>query len=118
MRKIIVAGGRDFTNRSQLHEVCRAYFGPEDQLVCGMAKGADAMALAWADGQRKRVLEFPADWDKHPKAAGPIRNRKMAQEGDTLIAFWDGKSRGTKNMIDEALKAGLEIHVFRYGEDS
>lgn len=39
----------------------------------------------------------------------------MAQLADVLVAFWDGKSRGTRNMIDEALRSGLEVHVFRYG---
>jgi hypothetical protein len=57
---------------------------------------------------------FKADWDKHGKAAGPIRNQQMAQEADGLIAFWDGKSRGTKDMIQKALNYGLETHVYRY----
>lgn len=104
MKKIIVAGGRDFTNRSQLHDVCRVYFGIGDALVCGMAQGADAMAQDWAIVQRHDVIECPADWGK--------------DDGDMLIAFWDGKSKGTKSMITEALKAGLEIHVFRYREEN
>lgn len=59
-------------------------------------------------------MEFPADWNAHGKAAGPIRNQQMAQEADVLIAFWDGKSRGTKDMIEKATRAGLDMHVYRY----
>jgi hypothetical protein len=54
---------------------------------------------------------FPAQWSIYGKGAGYIRNREMAQYADALIAFWDGKSKGTKNMIDEAKKQGLIIKV-------
>ena len=56
----------------------------------------------------------PADWDKHGKAAGPIRNAEMAEVADALIAFWDGQSRGTANMISLAKSKGLSVAVVRY----
>ena len=56
----------------------------------------------------------PADWDKHGKAAGPIRNAEMAEVADALIAFWDGQSRETKSMIDLARKKGLQVAIVRY----
>lgn len=60
----------------------------------------------------KEATLFPADWDKHGRSAGPIRNAQMAEYADMLLCFFDGKSRGTKNMIDQALKKGLDVHVY------
>lgn len=61
---------------------------------------------------------FPADWDKYGRAAGPIRNKQMLEyileENPIVAAFWDGKSRGTKNMIDQASKADVECKIFMY----
>ena len=57
---------------------------------------------------------FPADWEHHGKAAGPIRNAEMAEVADALIAFWDGQSRGTKSMIDLAKRKGLQVAVVRF----
>lgn len=72
----------------------------------GCPTGVDAIAGVLA---RKLELEcqvFPADWDKHGKAAGPIRNREMAQIADILVLLWDGKSRGSKNCKEEFKKLG------------
>ena len=60
------------------------------------------------------VLSFPADWDKYGKAAGYKRNDEMARNADALIAFWDGKSRGTRHMIDLAKKYGLQTRIVGY----
>lgn len=57
------------------------------------------------------IKGVPADWQKHGKAAGPIRNSQMAEMGDALIAIWDGRSRGTKDMIDKARRRGLRVAV-------
>jgi hypothetical protein len=62
----------------------------------------------------KDLKRFPADWDTHGRAAGVIRNKQMAEYGDMLIAFWDGESKGTKNMIDTSKKLGLLVYVHRY----
>ena len=59
-------------------------------------------------------LLYPADWERHGRAAGPIRNEEMAEVSDALIAFWDGKSRGTKSMIEIARRKGLQVAVVRY----
>lgn len=57
---------------------------------------------------------FKADWDKHGKAAGFKRNTEMAKYADALIAFWDGKSKGTKHMIDTAKSHNLKVRVIAY----
>jgi hypothetical protein len=59
------------------------------------------------------VKKFPADWDRYGKSAGPVRNGQMARYAQRLIAFWDGKSTGTKNMIDQAKANGLSVTVIQ-----
>jgi hypothetical protein len=59
-------------------------------------------------------VRFPANWDRHGKAAGGIRNTAMANYGTHLIAFWDGESPGTRDMIAKAKRAGLKVLVIRY----
>lgn len=76
-----------------------------------MAKGADLLGKKYAEEKRYVVRRMPADWDKHGRAAGPIRNKQMAQSADALIAFWDGKSKGTENMINLAKEYGLKVRV-------
>lgn len=83
-------------------------------IISGYASGADALGERYAQERGSLLETFPADWKVHGKAAGPIRNTKMAEVADALIAFWDGKSRGTKNMIDTATKRGLKVAVVRY----
>ena len=96
--KVIIAGCRDFSD----YECVRAHIDPSkiSEIVSGAAKGVDALGERFAFENAIPVKQFPADWNKHGKSAGPIRNRQMAQYADRLIAFWDGKSRGTKNMIE------------------
>lgn len=61
-----------------------------------------------------QLRRFPADWEQYGKSAGHIRNAKMADNADALIAFWDGESKGTKNMIDNARRKGLAVRVIQY----
>jgi hypothetical protein len=61
-----------------------------------------------------RCEVYKADFKTYGKAGGPIRNREMAEEADALIAFWDGQSRGTKDMIEVAKKKGLKVRVIMY----
>lgn len=117
MKKVIIAGGRDFNDYNYLRDSVNVFLLSKLrglEIVCGMANGADMLGAQWAVLHAVDVKEFPADWNTHGKAAGPIRNKEMAEYADTLIAFWDGKSKGTKNMIDNALKYGLETHVYMY----
>lgn len=115
--KIIVAGGRDFSDWDLLEQELDYLYGlfnsPLD-VVCGEARGADSLGKKWALENSLTVHSFPADWDKHGKSAGYVRNAEMADFAGSLVAFWDGKSRGTKMMIDLALKKGLLVKVVRY----
>ncbi len=87
----------------------------EIEVVCGGAKGADELGEWYARRLGYRIKFFEAEWNKHGKKAGMLRNLKMAKYADTLIAFWDGKSRGTNNMITVAKQNGLNIKVIEYG---
>ena len=122
--KYIVAGGREFKDEALMDAVLQTllcdpyceYGMPYDdvEIVSGMAQGADMMAVEWATVRFVKCHEMHADWSRYKLAAGHIRNAEMAEFSDSLIAFWDGESKGTKSMIDLALKGGLDVHVYRY----
>jgi hypothetical protein len=78
-------------------------------IIHGCANGADEWADYWADVNNVPHRAFPADWNKHGKAAGPIRNQRMLDEGkpDMVIAFPGG--RGTADMVRRARTAGVEV---------
>ena len=82
--------------------------------VSGMAKGADAVGKAFAQHLGVKCEEYPADWEKFGKGAGFIRNRQMAENAEALVAFWDGRSSGTKHQINIATELGLDVFIFRY----
>jgi len=114
--KVIIAGGRDFNDYTLLKEKCDYYLSNSEdiEIVSGTAHGADMLGERYAAERGYLVRKFPADWDRYGKSAGYKRNMQMAMYGDTLIAFWDQKSKGTMNMIDIANKKGLEVKVVIY----
>jgi hypothetical protein len=114
--RVIIAGGRDFSDYERLSERVLHLLSAQDQvtIVCGEARGADSLGKRLAYEKGWEVLSFPADWDKYGKAAGYKRNEEMARNADALIAFWDGKSKGTKHMIDLAKKHGLQTRIVGY----
>lgn len=116
--KVIVAGGRDFSDYQRLTDVlfeyAEQYCDVAISLVSGMARGADKLAYEFAMEHNVQCHEFPADWNKYGKSAGYKRNAEMAHFADVLIAFWDGKSRGTKHMIETMQKLGKPVQIERY----
>ena len=112
--KVIIAGGREYADYDNLKEYCNKMFThimEPIEIVSGKARGADTLGELYAEEMGYPVAEFPADWDKFGKSAGYKRNAQMAEYADALIAFWDGKSKGTKSMIDLAKKKGLQIRI-------
>ena len=83
-------------------------------IISGAARGADTLGERYAHERGYAVEKYPADWNCDGKAAGPIRNAQMAKVADALIAFWDGNSRGTQNMIDLARLKPLPFRVVRF----
>ena len=119
--KTIVAGSRDFTDYELLKRQVnyyRAHKGIITEIVSGGARGADMLGEQYAIEFNLPLKIFPADWDKHGRAAGPIRNRQMADYADALIAVWDGQSRGTKNMINTMRVLGKSVFIIRSDEQT
>jgi hypothetical protein len=116
--KTIIAGSRNFNDVNFLEkcmEEVRAEF-PITEIISGGASGADALGEQWAFAQVDPIpiRVFRAEWDKYGKAAGPIRNGEMATYGDLLVLFWDGKSRGSKNMLESMKTLGKPTKVFYF----
>lgn len=112
--RIIIAGGRDFTNTGMAFIYLESLVKAGDVIISGHASGADMMGELYAQKNKLQCELYPADWEKYGRAAGPIRNEEMAKTADMLIAFWNGKSRGTKSMIRLAKKHGCRVVVFDY----
>jgi hypothetical protein len=114
MKSVIIAGSRTFDDYDKLKEICDLIIILTDteEIVSGGAKGADALGEKYAKETGYPVKRFLADWDQYGKGAGHIRNAQMAMFGDALIAFWDGKSKGTANMIKLAESQPIEVYVY------
>lgn len=111
--KLIIAGGRDYTRRRADALLIKSLWkaGLVDEIVSGCAAGADAYGEIAALMLGVPMQKFPADWDTHGKAAGPIRNREMAEYADAVVLLPGG--RGTESMYQEAKRAGLIIFDLR-----
>ena len=109
--RIGVTGGRGYSNRVRVYDALRAFDKNArvvPQLVYGVAHGADTLAADYAGMRNWRLDPFPADWEQHGKAAGPIRNQAMVDSGlDVLLAFPGG--RGTEDMVTRAKRAGVLV---------
>jgi hypothetical protein len=120
--RLIIAGGRGFTDYGLLAETMYTVYDQEIlgrydtwlEIVSGKAKGADTLGEQFAKDLSIPVKEFPADWKTHSLAAGPIRNKQMGDYADELLAFWDGYSKGTLNMIQYMNKLKKPVWVRMY----
>lgn len=119
MYKLIIAGGREFNDKARMLEALKEMeafgtFSDGIEIVSGMARGADKLGYKIARENSISIKEFPANWDKHGKGAGYLRNKEMAVYADGLLAFWDGESKGTKHMIDTMKGLNKGVHIVRY----
>jgi hypothetical protein len=111
--KTIIAGSRNLTDYKLIQEAVTESEFDITRVVVGGARGIDQLAEEWA---RKNFVKFTVyypNWNTEGKAAGYIRNEKMVDNADALIAIWDGESKGTAHMIDIARKYGLQVYVKR-----
>ena len=122
--RVIICGTRDFADKKFIFETVATLLQSYDdiEIVSGHAKGVDAIAEAYAKEHELILTVLPADWKHYGRAAGPIRNQEMLQyalcANPLVIAFWDGKSKGTANMISQARKAGVKVVIIEIsGED-
>lgn len=116
LKRIVVAGCRDYNNYEEAKEYidfCISKIKKEHTLifVSGGCRGADVLGERYAKENGYKIERHPAEWKKYGKAAGPIRNREMAEISDYVICFWDGKSKGTKAMIEYSVKIGKPIKI-------
>jgi hypothetical protein len=112
--KVIIAGSREFADYELLKKAMSECGFEVTEVVSGHAPGADALGERWADDNGIPIKPFPAEWEKYGnKAAGPLRNEKMAQYGEALVAFVSQKSKGTVDMIKRARSRNLKVFVVK-----
>lgn len=117
--KVIIAGSRGFSNYKLLKEKCNEYLREKRKeyniiIISGGARGADTLGEKYAQDEGFSLEVFLANWNKFGKSAGFRRNEQMAEVADALIAFWDGKSNGTKHMIEIMENKKLLVRVVNY----
>ncbi len=118
IKRIVVAGCRNFNDYELakeyidfcISEIKKTY---ELIFISGGCRGADALGERYALENGFEIERCLADWGKFGKSAGPIRNEIMAEKCDYIICFWDGKSRGTKSMINLGIKKGKPVRIKR-----
>lgn len=108
--KIAVIGSRTFNNYELVEKVLDS-FPNIDLIVSGGAKGADYLGEKYAYFHNIKKLIFKPEWDKYGKKAGIIRNKDIIDNADIIIAFWDGKSTGTKHSIEYAKKKNKKLII-------
>lgn len=119
--RVIIAGGRQFCDYKKLSEEMDCFLSEITQeiviLCCGEACGADMLGEKYAFEHGYAIDYFPAQRKLYGKMADQVRNELMADHADALVAFWDGCSRGTANMIRIAEQKELGVKVVKYGTD-
>lgn len=111
--RIIVAGSRDIEDYSLIKVTLDNYIKDSKDfvIVSGVARGVGELGERYAKENGLECVQYLANWDAYGKKASYVRNTEMANNADTLIAFWDVESNGTRNMINIAKKNGLKVFV-------
>jgi hypothetical protein len=109
--RVIIAGSRSITDYAIVCAAVRRSGFTITRVVSGMAAGVDSLAVRYAAEHALPCDRFPAEWKKWGRSAGYRRNVEMAKHADALIAVWDGKSPGTRHMIETAKSRGLPVFV-------
>lgn len=118
--KIAIIGSRTFEDYSFLKEKIQEIIKEKNielneiTVVSGGAKGADFLGKKFSEEFSLNYIEYPADWERYGRGAGPIRNKTIVQNSDLVIAFIQGVSKGTKNAISQALKLNKEVIEVNY----
>ena len=113
--KLAVVGSRAYTDQEIVFFFLEEYvkvFGDSLEFVSGgCPRGPDHFAEIFAESYNLPIKIFPAEWNKHGKAAGFIRNSDIVDYSDEVIAFWDRKSHGTKDTIKKAESQGKQVII-------
>lgn len=118
MIRLIIAGPRDYYDQEKVFRDIHTFQGKFgiDEIISGEASGVDKLAEEYAFLHQIPFKLFQADWEKYGKAAGPIRNREMAEYANALLAF-DKGTKGTRNMIQMARKYHLRGIIVEIGKE-
>ncbi len=116
MKKIVVAGTRSFNDYSIAEKYIQNCLAKENldeptSFISGGCRGADILGQKYAEKYGFPIEIHKAEWNKYGRAAGPIRNKEMAQIADIIICFWDQKSKGTKSLIDFAKRLNKTVYI-------
>ncbi len=110
---VAVVGSRDFADLDRVRRFI-ATLPAGVTVLSGGARGVDRCAAGAARARGLRCLEYFADWDRDGlQLAGRIRNQRVAERCDRMVAFWDGKSTGTQDAFTRALGLGRQVVVYR-----
>jgi len=110
--RTIIAGSRDGITYKDVKQAVKYAGWNITCIISGGARGVDRHGEALADELNIPCEVFLAQWDTYGKSAGYKRNEEMAKNAEALIAVWNGKSKGTKHMIDIAKREGLKVFVY------
>lgn len=112
--KLIIAGSRTLGQRLEptfIEDlIMEMNIGKPDEIVSGGASGIDELGESYAIMVDIRIKHFYPDWNTYDKAAGPIRNKQMAEYADALLLIWDGESKGSKSMRNEMRKLNKPVY--------
>jgi hypothetical protein len=113
--KIVGAGSREWTDAGHVYRVLAEYASESPIVAHGTARGADRLIDQAALALGYQVLPFAAHWSRYGKRAGIIRNREMLDtvHPDLVIVFWDGKSRGTADLLAAAYDRYIPCRIER-----
>ena len=113
--KVIVAGSRTYNNKNFIYnklDMLRSKIDKPIQIVSGLAKGVDSIAVDYAKDKNLSIKTFEALWNEHGKKAGILRNIEMGNYADALVAFRLDNSVGTSHMIDYAKSKNLKVRIY------
>lgn len=111
--KTVIFGSRTITNYSLIEKAISEANFIITELVSGHAPGVDTLAERWARLNGIPITPFPAQWNKYGKKAGPLRNADMANYAEQAIGIWDGKSPGTKDMINKVKAKSIPVYIMK-----
>lgn len=115
--RVIIAGSRTLIDPLLIPQAIKEAGFTITEIVTGMARGVDTLAFFFAVKHDIPRKPFPAKWKEFGRDAGFLRNQEMADYGDALIAIWDGKSRGTVDMVNRMKELDKPVHLWRVNDD-
>lgn len=110
--KTIIAGSRTITDYAAVEAAIAESGFAITEVISGCACGVDRLGEQWAVARSTPIRHFPADWKRYKRSAGAIRNNEMVAHADALIAVWDGRSDGTRHIINAARREGRKVFVY------